>query len=103
MGLCLMIMSKITQSAKGENCTVRIIGCCNGNPETTVLAHLSGIRYKHGTGQKVNDLHGAYCCSSCHDAIDGRVRTSYSKDELKLFHLEGVIETQLRLIEKGLL
>lgn len=96
-------MSAITKSAQGENCTVRIIGCCNGNPETTVLAHLNGIRYKHGTGQKVNDLHGAYCCSGCHDAIDERVRTSYSKDELKLFHLEGVIETQLRLIEKGLL
>ena len=95
--------SKITQSAKGENCTVRIIGYCNGNPETTVLAHLSGIRYGHGTAKKVNDLHGAYCCSGCHDAIDGRVRTNHTRDELKLSHLEGVIETQLRLIEKGLL
>jgi hypothetical protein len=98
-----IFMSAITKSAQGENCTVRIIGYCNGNPETTVLAHLSGIRYGHGTGQKVNDLHGAYCCSGCHDAIDGRVRTNYTRDELKLSHLEGVIETQLKLIEKGLL
>lgn len=96
-------MSKITKSAKGENCTVRIIGYCNSNPETVVLAHLSGIRFKHGTGQKVSDLHGAYCCSSCHNALDGRVRTNHTRDQLKLWHLEGVIETQLNLINKGLL
>jgi len=101
LGLCLM--SKITASARGQDCTVRIAGYCNSNSETVVLAHLSGIRYGHGTGKKVNDLHGAYCCSSCHDALDGRVRTNHSKDELKLWHLEGVIETQLKLIEKGLL
>ena len=96
-------MSAITKSAMGESCTVRIIGYCNGNSETVVLAHLSGIRFNHGTGQKVSDMHGAYCCSSCHDAIDGRVRTNHSRDELKLWHMEGVIETQLKLIAKGLI
>jgi hypothetical protein len=96
-------MSKITQSAKGENCTVRVIGYCNGNSETVVLAHLNGIRYGHGTGKKVNDIHGSYCCSSCHDVLDGRVRSNYSKDELKLFHLESIIETQLILLDKGLI
>jgi hypothetical protein len=96
-------MSKITLSAKGEDCTVRIIGYCNSNSDTVVLAHLNGIRFNHGTGKKVNDLHGAYCCSGCHDAIDGRVRTNYSSIELKLWHLEGVIETQIKLIQKGLI
>ena len=96
-------MSKITKSARGENCTVRITGYCNGNTETVVLAHLNGIRFKHGTGQKVNDIHGAYCCSGCHDALDGRIRTNHSRDQLKLWPLEGVIETQIKLIEKGLL
>lgn len=96
-------MSKITKSAQGENCTVRIIDYCNSNPETVVLAHLNGIRYGHGTGNKVNDIHGAYCCSGCHDALDGRVRTNYTKDMLKLFHMEGIIETQIKLINKGLI
>jgi uncharacterized protein YcfJ len=96
-------MSAITKSAKGEQCTVRIIGYCNGNNETTVLAHLSGIRFGHGTGRKVNDIHGAYCCSSCHDALDGRVRTNHTREQLQLWHLQGVIETQIKLIEKGLI
>lgn len=96
-------MSKITNSARGQLCTVRIPQVCNGNPETTVLAHLSGVRFKHGMGKKCNDLHAAYSCSSCHDAIDGRVKTQFTKDELMLWHLQGVIETQIILIEKELL
>jgi hypothetical protein len=96
-------MSKIRKSAHGENCTVRIVGYCNNNPETTVLAHINGVRFEHGVGRKVNDIHGAYCCSSCHDALDYRVRTNHTRDQLKLWHLEGVIETQLKLIDAGLI
>jgi len=96
-------MSAITKSARGESCAVRMPGVCNGNSETTVLAHISGVRFGHGVGKKVSDIHGAYCCSSCHDALDGRVKTPYSREGLKLMHYEGVIETQLKLIDKGLL
>lgn len=96
-------MSKITKSAKGRNCTVRVIGICNHNAETTVYAHISGVRFGHGMAQKVNDIFGAYCCSSCHDAIDGRTTTQYSRTALKLMHLEGVIETQAILIKEGLI
>ena len=96
-------MSKITESARGENCTVRLPNVCNGNPETTVLAHINGVRFGHGVGRKVADIHGAYCCSSCHDVIDGRVRSNFDKDFLHASHLDAVIETQLKLIKKGLL
>ena len=96
-------MSKITESARGEDCTVRLIGC-NRNNETTVFAHLSGIRFGHGVGKKVSDLHGAYCCGNCHNLLDGRIKNNYyTKDELKLAHLEAVIETQIKLIDKGLI
>ena len=55
-------------------------------------------------GMKSNDIHGAFCCSSCHDILDGRkpVR-EYTQDDLKLMHLEGVIRTQLIWISEGLL
>lgn len=53
-------MSKITQSAKGESCTVRIVGYCNGNNETTVLAHLNGIRFKHGRQARLMELDPKY-------------------------------------------
>jgi hypothetical protein len=96
-------MSKITASAIGESCTVRIPNVCNHNVDTVVAAHLSGVRFGHGFGQKVSDLHIAYCCSSCHDALDGRINSGYSKDELKLMHIEAVIETQIKLVKKGLI
>jgi hypothetical protein len=96
-------MSKITASAIGESCTLRIPNICNHDVNTVIMAHLSGVRFGHGFGRKVKDIHAAYCCSNCHDAIDGRVKSDYSKEDLKLMHLEAVIETQLKLIEKGLM
>ncbi|WP_233115608.1 DUF1364 domain-containing protein [Aggregatibacter actinomycetemcomitans] len=88
------------KEAKGRDCQVRLIGVCNHNPETTVLAHIraAGIT---GSGQKAPDILGAWSCSSCHDAIDLRTKKSYSKDELLLAHLEGVMRTQAILISEG--
>ena len=77
-----LINKKITQSAKGEECTVRIIGVCNFNSETTVFAHLGGA----GMGLKSHDIHGSYCCSSCHDVLDGRIKTKYNKVD---FHIKS--------------
>lgn len=53
---------------------------------------------------KRHDLHGAYCCSSCHDVIDGRRRfPALSSDEIRIYHLEGVIRTQQILIDEGVI
>lgn len=92
-------MSKITQSARGEMCAIRIPRVCNFNPETTVLAHINGA----GMGLKAHDIHGAYACSACHDAIDSRIKTEYDRDDLLLMHLQGVMRTQQALINKGLI
>ncbi|HBS0984508.1 DUF1364 family protein, partial [Klebsiella pneumoniae] len=32
-------MANLRKAARGRECTVRIPGYCNGNPETSVLAH----------------------------------------------------------------
>lgn len=91
---------KITDSARGEECQVRLEGICNFNPETTVFAHIGG----GGMGYKSNDIHGAYCCSSCHSALDGHASTiGFWPYELKLAHYEGIVRTQLILLEKGLI
>lgn len=93
-------MAKVNyrKEARGRECMVRIPGVCNFNPETTVLAHLNG----GGMGRKRHDLHGAWCCSDCHDAIDGRGKAYVlRKDERELYHLEGVIRTQEALIAEG--
>jgi hypothetical protein len=52
---------KYTESARGQECQVRIPGICSHDPETVVFAHLNG----GGMGMKRASIHGAYCCSSC--------------------------------------
>ncbi|MGQ7814598.1 DUF1364 domain-containing protein [Metapseudomonas furukawaii] len=92
-------MSKLSKAARDRECQVRIPGICNGNPETTVLAHyrLAGTC---GVGMKPHDLLGAWACSSCHDEIDRRTRR-IDADSAAMAHLEGVIRTQAILIKEG--
>lgn len=91
----------LRKAARGRECQVRIAGVCNFNPETTVLAHyrLAGTC---GTGCKPDDEQGAFCCSRCHDAIDGRIKTEYTRDELRLMHAEGVLRTQKIWRDEGI-
>jgi len=90
--------SKYTKSAKGQNCTVRIPGVCNHNPETVVFAHLNG----GGMGMKHSDIHGAYACSACHDEIDRRTRHQ-PPFKTRCDFLEAVIRTQEIMIKDGIL
>lgn len=98
-----MIRSKkITQSARGEDCTVRILGHCNGAPETTVLVHLPSNG--HGIGLKSSDLCAVYACSCCHDIIDRRVIDDEEfEPRREEYLLRAVIETHERMVEKGVL
>lgn len=78
---------------------VRIPGVCNFNSETTVLAHING----GGMGTKQSDLFGAFCCSSCHDLIDGRTKSKeFTRDEIELMHRQGVQRTQQFWLDSGL-
>ena len=81
---------KLRDSARGQECKIRIPGVCNFNPETTVLCHLNGA----GSGTKHSDLMAAFGCCDCHAAIDRRIKTQYSPNELELMHLQGVTRTQ---------
>lgn len=64
------VMTSLRQSARGQNCTLRL-PCCNHDPATTVLAHIRFFGWA-GVAQKPADFLGVYACSDCHDAIDGR-------------------------------
>lgn len=79
---------------------VRLPGICNGNDETTVLAHIrmAGIT---GVGQKAPDLLGAWCCSTCHDVLDRRVQTDFEREFLQSCLYEGMVRTQYALISEG--
>ncbi len=91
-------MSKIDRrkEARGQPCMVRIMGVCNHNPETTVLAHYRLAGYC-GAGMKPDDDLGAWCCSACHDVIDGRrkywTEEGQGWNAIRLMHAEGVFRT----------
>lgn len=93
---------KLRRAAQGRDCMVRLPGVCNGDPATTVLAHYRSSRWS-GMGQKPDDAIGAWACSACHDAIDGRTRTQYDREELRHYHAEGVMATVEQLRKEGLL
>ena len=96
-----MKSKKIRNSARGEDCQVRIPGICNFNPETTIPAH---IGHGGGTGMKASDLEIAYCCSDCHDLIDQRTNIAEFSDlEIKLMAYEGAARTREILVSKSLI
>lgn len=85
--------TKTRQKAKGQECTIRVPGVCERTNETVVLCHyrLAGTS---GMGEKPHDSQAAFGCHACHDAVDGRRTTIYSKTELRLMHCEGILRTQ---------
>ncbi len=96
-------MSKIRDSAKGEECQVRIIGVCNFNPETTVLAHSNRMAAGKGKGLKALDPLGAYACSACHALIDGgKLPPGMTRQDVELDFYHGMLRTFVILVEKGL-
>jgi uncharacterized protein YlaI len=100
--------SKIRESAHMEDCTLRIPGVCNFNPETTVLAHVG----KHHSAKRLHNDEAVYACHDCHDAIDFRTKVFLSDNKATQLMLhkvrEGLIEdaqeaTKQRLREKGII
>lgn len=79
---------------------VRLPDICNGNSETTVLAHyrLVGIS---GMSMKSPDIIASWACSSCHDEVDRRTRR-LERDYVLLAHAEGVFRTIDALTRAGL-
>ena len=76
-----MIKSKdLRNSARGQECTLRLVNVCNWNPETVVLAHIGRDR---GMGIKCNDTFAVFACSACHAEIDGPNRFKHEADKLR--------------------
>jgi hypothetical protein len=94
-------MTDLRKAARGRPCMVRLF-CCNGNWDTTVLAHyrLAGMS---GMGLKSPDLCASWACSACHDAIDRRANMNLERDFVRLAHAEGCMRTIAQLLKEGLL
>lgn len=89
--------SDLRKLARGKPCLIRLPSVCNGNRETTVLAHvrLPGIS---GMGLKAPDLLGSYACSACHVWVD-----THHDDATKVAFYEGILRTINDLIRRGVI
>lgn len=93
---------RIMNAARGEKCTLNIVGVCNYGPDTVVACHLpSG---DGGSSRLSGPLSIAFGCSSCHDFIDGRniARFDISDNDLEFYLRRGQTRTLNRLIEMEL-
>lgn len=86
---------KLRDSARGQDCTLRLVGICNFNPETTVLCH---IGTNAGIGTKSGDNMAVFGCSSCHNEIDTKAKGFYGADIIR-----ALGETQQIWIDSGLM
>jgi hypothetical protein len=91
---------RLRASARGRDCTIRLEGVCNFDPETTVLAHYRMVGYS-GAGYKPPDFMAAFACSACHDAVDRRRFLDLEREHVALAHLRGVLRTQAYWFDHG--
>lgn len=92
---------KLTKSAKGKDCTLRLFPYCNGNSETTVPCHIpSGS----GWGQKSPDWFIVYGCSDCHRLLDSaQFADEYPPEEILKAVRRALFETWRSMIDEGLI
>lgn len=98
------VTSKIRQSARMQECTLRF-PVCNHNPETTVLCHSNRLIDGKGMGLKAPDTEAAYGCSRCHDLLDGRMQLpdGMTNEDVQLGFDKGRERTQMILKSLGLM
>lgn len=98
-------MSKIRESARGEDCTVRLQGVCKFDPEYTIWSHGRWNRAGRGKAIKAIDLNGAYACTACDAVYDGQVPipAGMTRESVDIDWCMGHFESLKRLADKGLI
>lgn len=98
-------MTPIRRAARGQDCTVEILGVCNRDPSTVVLCHSNRLADGKGMGLKAPDTAGCFGCSSCHDVLDGRAPrpTGMTLAALNARFDSAVEKTHVILRTKGLM
>ena len=98
-------MSKITQSARNESCTINLIGVCNYNPDSVVWAHSNKGIHGKGLGLKAKDENGAYACYQCHMTYDRQIKRpkNLSLEDVEAAFTIAMLKSQQILKDKGLI
>lgn len=77
---------------------MQVAGVCNGNVETTVLAHIQTEGGK--MGGKADDFSACFCCSDCHAWLD---QYKGSEEDRLFYTRRAIIRTQRHWMQTGLL
>ena len=97
-------MSRITKSANGEDCQVRIIGVCKGDPTYTIWSHCRHGAAGKGKAIKAIDVAGAYACTACDAAYDQLMGVPHmTRSEVDLDWFMGHMRSLVILQNKGLI
>lgn len=93
----------LRDSAKGEDCLIRLPGC-PGDPEMTIWSHAPLGAAGKGGAMKALDLCGAYGCTYCDAVVDGQrpLPEGYTRDMALMDWLFGHLRSLVRARQKGL-
>jgi hypothetical protein len=87
---------KLLDLARGQACVM-----CDCEDGTIVSAHSNLLEHGKGKGLKAHDGMIAWLCMRCHSELDqGR---SMSKEERRVYMLEAICKTYMRMWDKELL
>ena len=94
----------IRDSARGEDCTVRIVGACMHDPEATIWSHAPLGAAGKGRSIKALDICGAYACTACDAVIDGQrhLPPGATRESVLADWMLGHMRSLVRLRQKGL-
>jgi hypothetical protein len=93
----------IRDSARGEECTVRIPGC-PGDPARTIWSHAPLGAAGKGRAIKALDVCGAYACTHCDAVVDGQAKApaGMTREQVLLDWFMGHMRSLVILKQKGL-
>lgn len=96
--------SAITQSAKGEECQVRLPGVCKYLPEYTIWSHARWQDAGRGKSIKAPDVCGCFACTACDACFDGQSPPprGMTRDDVDHAWLRAHMRSLLILAKKGL-
>lgn len=97
-------MSKIRESANGEDCQVRLVGVCSFDSTKTIWSHARWGAGGKGGALKALDVAGAYCCTDCDAAFDQlRGAGALTREQIDLDWFHGHLRSLVILKQKGLI
>ena len=95
----------IRDSARGEECTVRLATVCTFDPAKTIWSHARWNYAGRGKSTKALDLAGAYACTACDAVYDGQAKRpdGMTQADVDADWNRGHFRSLIRLAEKGLI